>query len=508
MTTPLPPNETARLAAVRECGLLDTPPDPNFDDFVRVAACVCDVPIALVCLVEQDRQWFKARVGLDATETPRAVSFCAHAILEPRSAFIVPDATDDPRFAENALVTGAPQIRFYAGVPLVTAEGHALGTLCVIDRKPRQLSPAQLASLQALARQVEMLIGMRRIIAARRQSEESLHRKRQAMDAAMDGIAVLNSAGEYLYLNRAHATIFGYTDPAELVGKTWRELYAADEIDRIEREVFPLFLTDGKWEGEAVAQRCDGEKFHQGFSLTALDDGGLICVCRDISERKRQEDQIKASLLEKEVLLAEVHHRVKNNLQIVSSLLHLQARQCGEPALPDGFASTQARIRVMAAVHEQMYQTGNFSSIDFAEYVGGLARIITQAHASRRVRLRCVSEKEPVMVDLNTAVPLSLIINEGILNAAQYACGGEAEGELKIELRAGAKYHELCVSDDGPGFPADVDPEHATTLGLRLMRTLARQICAELKIESSAAGTSIHIVWPAGPRRENEVAAA
>lgn len=112
------------------------------------------------------------------------------------------------------------------------------------------------------------------------------------------------------------------------------------------------------------------------------------------------------------------------------------------------------------------------------------------------------------MVDLNTAVPLSLIINEGILNAAQYACGGEAEGELKIELRAGADYHELCVSDAGPGFPADVDPEHATTLGLRLMRTLARQICAELKIESSAAGTSIHIVWPAGSRRENEAAAA
>ena len=154
---PQPANEQERLKALRAYAILDTPPDEHFDDLVRVAAYICGTPIALVSLVDADRQWFKARIGLEPQETTRDVALCGHAILEDHM-MEVRDTTSDPRFAENALVTGDPGIRFYAGVPLITSDHVALGTLCVIDREPRELNDAQREALQALARQVVAMI--------------------------------------------------------------------------------------------------------------------------------------------------------------------------------------------------------------------------------------------------------------------------------------------------------------------------------------------------------------
>jgi two-component system, NtrC family, sensor kinase len=160
-----PADEAGRLQALRQYHLLDTLPEAVFDDLTFIASQICDTPIALVSLIDQDRQWFKSRVGLDATETPRDMAFCAHAILEPEKIFQIADASQDPRFDTNPLVIGGPEIRFYAGVPLVTPEGHAVGTLCAIDRKPRVLSDAQLRSLQALAREITVQLELRRTIA-------------------------------------------------------------------------------------------------------------------------------------------------------------------------------------------------------------------------------------------------------------------------------------------------------------------------------------------------------
>ncbi len=147
-------DETSRLDALKALMILDSPEEKAYDDLTRFAAELCDAPIALITLVDDKRQWFKARVGLQVTETPREHAFCAHAIQDPSSVMIVTDATRDPRFASNPLVTGAPNIRFYAGAPLVTSTGHALGTLCVIDNRPRQLDAAQIERLQFLAAQV------------------------------------------------------------------------------------------------------------------------------------------------------------------------------------------------------------------------------------------------------------------------------------------------------------------------------------------------------------------
>ena len=150
---PLPRNETDRLRALRSNKNLYTKPDERFDELTQLAAIICGVPISLITLVDADRQWFKSKVGLDIQETPRAQAFCTHAIMQPEM-FVVPDAAEDARFSKNPLVTGDPHIRFYAGAPLATQDGHLLGTMCVLDRQPRMLPPEQKTALEILGRQV------------------------------------------------------------------------------------------------------------------------------------------------------------------------------------------------------------------------------------------------------------------------------------------------------------------------------------------------------------------
>ena len=145
----LPPNEAERLRALCALGLLDTPAEERFDRVTRLALAIFDVPIALVSLVDADRQWFKSRQGLEVPETKRALSFCGHAIRGP-GLFIIPDAARDERFADNPLVAGSPDIRFYAGAPLAAPDGHRIGTLCLIDRRPRELDPEQRRALRDL----------------------------------------------------------------------------------------------------------------------------------------------------------------------------------------------------------------------------------------------------------------------------------------------------------------------------------------------------------------------
>jgi GAF domain-containing protein len=163
MNVPLPTNERRRLEVLWKYNLLDTPPEKPLDDLTELAASICETPIALLSLVDEKRQWFKSRIGLTQTETAREVSFCTHAILQ-KEVMIVPDALKDPRFAHNPLVTASPFIRFYAGAPLFTEEGCALGTLCVIDHEPRQLSEKQVKALQTVARVVISHLELRRQI--------------------------------------------------------------------------------------------------------------------------------------------------------------------------------------------------------------------------------------------------------------------------------------------------------------------------------------------------------
>jgi PAS domain S-box-containing protein len=160
---PKPANESARLASLKECKILDTLPERGFDDITRLATYICQTSIALISLIDRDRQWFKSKVGLSVTETPRDIAFCAYTILQT-DAFIVPDTHQDERFANNPLVIGDPYIRFYAGVPLISNDGHALGTLCVIDSVAKELTTEQISALKLLAYQAAQLLEMREAV--------------------------------------------------------------------------------------------------------------------------------------------------------------------------------------------------------------------------------------------------------------------------------------------------------------------------------------------------------
>ena len=224
-SAPLPPDEAARIAALRSYSVLDTLPEHEYEDVAALASFICGTPISLISLVDENRQWFKSRVGLDAEETPRVQSFCAHTLTQPET-LIVEDAQLDDRFADNPLVTGNPNIRFYAGAPIINAEGHVLGTVCVIDTKPRALSEAQIKALETLSRQVMALLEARLLLndnkkaaTALMQSEKLAAVGRMASSMAHEINNPLEAVTNLLFLARQHAAkpdVVGWLDQAEM----------------------------------------------------------------------------------------------------------------------------------------------------------------------------------------------------------------------------------------------------------------------------------------------------
>jgi two-component system NtrC family sensor kinase len=208
---PVPENEASRQQTLDRYLLLDTLPEQELDDITELASFICDVPIALISLVDRERQWFKSRIGIDAQETSRSESFCAHILGDSRT-LIVEDTLSDDRFSANPLVVGEPGIRFYAGAPLIAPNGHVLGSLCVIDTKPRSLSPRQMKALNALARQVMSVFESRlrftesqRTSAALMQSEKLAAVGRVASSMAHEINNPLEAVTNLLYLSRQNA---------------------------------------------------------------------------------------------------------------------------------------------------------------------------------------------------------------------------------------------------------------------------------------------------------------
>ena len=324
MNATLPCTEAARLDALRRYDILDSIPEIAFDDFVHLAAHICGTPIALLSLVDESRQWFKARVGLEVCQTSRDVSFCAHAMCHS-DLFIVPDATADPRFADNALVTGDPHIRFYAGAPLITTDGHGLGSLCVIDRTPRALTAAQQEALQALARQVMAQLELRANLEERARAEQAL-REAQALSAAVlerrvqerteqlrraeakyrdivenaiEGVFQTTPDGHYLSANLALARLYGYEATEEMT----EELRASSlYVDPRKREEFAALMREHDFVSgfEAQVRRRDGRVLWISEHARAVRSaqGELLCyegTVADITERKHAEEALGAS---------------------------------------------------------------------------------------------------------------------------------------------------------------------------------------------------------------------
>ncbi len=192
MRAALPHNETDRLVALRAFDVLDSGNESTFDDIARLAAYICDMPIALISLVDSERQWFKSKVGLEFSQTSRDQSLCSHAILSPDVVMEISDASRDQRFAEFPMINSEPNIRFYAGAPIVTPAGYAMGTVCVMDRVPRELEPAMREALQMLSRQVVALLDMRRAMAGLRKTTDDLLDRQMQLERYQQRLEQMN----------------------------------------------------------------------------------------------------------------------------------------------------------------------------------------------------------------------------------------------------------------------------------------------------------------------------
>jgi anti-sigma regulatory factor (Ser/Thr protein kinase) len=279
-------DETARLAALRRYRILDTEPEQAFDDLTLLAAQICETPIALITLLDERRQWFKARLGTSATETARSVAFCAHTIRQ-EDMFVVPDTLADERFRENPLVVGEPRVRFYIGAPLVTHDGHALGSLCVLDRVPRTLTAEQQAALDALRRQavaqLELRLNIDELAQALRErdhAEETQRRLVQDLRAAVESARQLGALLPYCAACQFNMVI--PADPAAIRAVTDGVAEALRNKPGVVGHEFEIELALQEALANAIRHGCQGDptKFVQCV-VTYEDPGDVLIVVRD-----------------------------------------------------------------------------------------------------------------------------------------------------------------------------------------------------------------------------------
>ncbi|MEN9684507.1 MAG: hypothetical protein RLZZ28_293 [Bacteroidota bacterium] len=298
----IPQNEAARLAALEQLQILDSDAEEDFNDIVKLASQICETPISLVTLIDRDRQWFKAKIGLTVSETSRETAFCAHNLEQPNM-LIVPDARKDERFHDNPLVTGDPNVVFYAGMPLVTEGGYHLGSLCVIDHQPRTLNETQVLTLKTLSRQVIKLLDLRIKIIKLQQSESSLqdiqNRNNILFNHSIDGLLLMDETGTVLQWNPMAIKIFGFS-PEEIIGHKFYDKIIPENTRQSHIERINHFVLTGENPIlnkliEIKAIRKDGQEIDITYGVSAIMINGkksVLGFMADITERKTATDKL------------------------------------------------------------------------------------------------------------------------------------------------------------------------------------------------------------------------
>ena len=447
------------MAVLASYGLNELDGDPELAAIIKFAAELCDVPIMLVSIVEEERQRFLVRQGLDATETPRSVSFCASTMLEGEP-MIVPDARLDPRFEGNALVTGDPHIRFYAGIPLVSPEGAPLGALCAIDTKPRAegLTEFQLQGMRVLASSVMRRMEMGRLdrnaTTALSQSDQQV---RILADHIPDIVWAATPEGDFDYLNRR-----------------WYE-YVGDDIDKSSNFVAAFHPDDrDRWYGDWSRARETGERYETEFRLRdkegdyrwflvrgepMTDNQGNIVrwfgTGTDIDAGRRMSEA-------RELLSRELSHRIKNIFAVISSLVSMKSRHHEDVS---GLAADlTATVKSLGIAHNYVWHETGGKGDTLSEL---LRDLLAPYDIGDQNRVKITGDDHQVGV--NAATPLALVFHELATNSAKYGALSCDTGTISIDIDEDGDDLVIVWKEDGTDC-GPISFEEKEGFGSRLLR--------------------------------------
>jgi len=552
----VPPDEEARLRSLASYDILDTAAEVQFDAITRLAAIALDAPIALVSLVDRDRQWFKSRYGLDAPQTHRDISFCGHAV-EARATLVVPDASDDPRFADNPLVVGDPHIRFYAGVPLETPDGHVLGTLCAIDRKPRELTPTQRETLELLATQVMALLELRRVARELREQRQQLVTQasqlavrelelRTLLDSMVEGVVLQDPSGAIVLHNQAAETILGLRGD-DLTGRTsfdsrWRATRADGTPFRGEEHPAIVALERGLPSRDVVMALDHAEtgarKWIDINSSPLVDSRSdrpyaALTTFRDVTEQRWMQQRLAQHdrLVTTGTLAAGVGHEINNPLTYLMANLSLAIEDLREI----GGGSPTARLLDIVTMLDQAREGGervkrivrglkslarSDGEIVPLDPRGSIRNALELAGHELRTRAQVALELEPVPPILADEGRLTQVIVNLVVNAAQaFTTDAPTSNLITIRSRHARDRVILEVLDNGPGIPPDVlprifdpffttkPPNIGTGLGLSISHSIVAAMGGQFDCETEVGrGTVFRVSIPVAHVRPDEVA--
>ena len=471
----IPVDEAQRIAALQRYDILDTLPENEYDDLTLLASQICGTPISLVSLVESHRQWFKSRQGTDVEESPRSISFCAHAI-HGDCIFEVPDATQDARFCDNVLVTGETGVRFYAGAPLITPDGLKLGTLCVIDRQPRRLTEMQRAALAALARQVVALLELRRHVADLEASNGQLRESREEFRGFMDNSPIVafskDRAGRLLYGNYTWEEVFGFKveREQERTDFDWLPFEIATAVRKNDELVFEENRVVQTIEQVPTPHnpRCEWLVFKfpigQGAAMRL---GG---VALDLTELRRAEKL-------KDEFIAVVSHELRTPLTALRGSLGLLDNQVAGTLPPHASEMVKLALKNAERLGLLINDLLDMEKIESGAMrfeigeieLGALLRHALELNVSYAAPLGVRLHLEPLPPELRQARVrgdrdrLIQVLSNLLSNAAKFTgpTGGVHMRARLVEASQGTNREarvRIEVCDDGPGVPPEFVP--------------------------------------------------
>jgi PAS domain S-box-containing protein len=500
-------DERARTAAIATYDIDTLANSEALRQITDFAAALCDAPVALVSLVEEARQLFVARTGIAATETPRSQSFCAFA-MRGHDVMVIPDATRDPRFADNPLVTGEPNIRFYAGAPLMTDEGMPLGSLCVIDTQPRDgLTSLQHQGLLTLAAGVMVRLRDSRDAAAwraadnvvRRELSDSRDRFRTLADTMPQMVWSTLPDGYHDYYNARWYEFTG-TPHGSTDGEAWNGVFHPDDQERAWVAWRHSLGSGEPYQIEYRLRHADGTyRWVLGRALPMRDDTGAITrwfgTCTDIHEQKLAQE-------EREVISQELSHRIKNIFAVVAGLVSFAAR--ARPEAAEMATDLRQRITALGRAHDFVRPHSAASQpIAAQDSLHGLLDelfVPYQAHGEpdsegRDGTSRITIAGDPVAIDDRSATPLALLFHELATNATKYGALSNAKGTVAITVSCGDG--NVAIHWQERGGPKVVAPVGAGGFGAQLVELSAiRQLGGTVSHDWQEDGVAITIVVP------------